>query len=186
MAFQRLEYERVWTVDDEDEKGFRTYQDSEQQVREDLQYHPDAIKHFINGLLDVLESSDAADLIGDGKKGRLADTLNDLYTEIDRLDNELLNVTTGGLPGALRGSLVNFSAGSWQVSDNGYTLTLNQEAHGRENATFGYRLWARVNGVWCSDVWAVAGTQVDHQSDTDTIVLTAEEPYEGKISFFGV
>jgi len=186
MPFTRLEYKRVWTVDDDDEQGFRTYQESEEQVRKDLQYHPDEIKNFINDwLLKELESGEAASLIGAGENLTLADALRDLYGEIDRLDNELVNVTVGDLPGALRGNLVGFEETAWAAGDTGYTLTLAQGYHGRDNAVFGYQLWAKVGDVWCSDVWAVAGTRVDYRESDKAIVLTAEEAYEGKITFFG-
>lgn len=186
MPFTRLEYKRVWTVDDDDEQGFRTYQESEEQVRKDLQYHPDEIKNFINDwLLKELESGEAASLIGDGEKGKLADTLRDLYDGIAKVAKDLEGAVIGKVPGALAGSLVGFEETAWDAGDTGYTLTLAQGDHGRDNAVFGYQLWAKVGDVWCSDVWAVAGTRVDYRESDKAIVLTAEEAYEGKITFFG-
>lgn len=42
-----LEYEKVWT----DSVDFPRYEPSEEQVRKDMQYHPDAIKDYINKVL---------------------------------------------------------------------------------------------------------------------------------------
>lgn len=47
MAISDLVYQRVWT----NREQFPTYEGSEDQVRLDLQYHPDAIKNFINDTL---------------------------------------------------------------------------------------------------------------------------------------
>lgn len=47
MSLTRLEYKKTWTSSGD----FPTYEDSEQQVREDLQYHPDAIRDYLNGTL---------------------------------------------------------------------------------------------------------------------------------------
>lgn len=186
MPFTRLKYDRVWTVDDDDIHGFRTYQESEEQVRKDLQYHPDTIQKFINeDLLKELESGEAASLIGAGENLTLADALRDLYDGIAKVAKDLEGAVIGEVPGALAGSLVGFEETAWDAGDTGYTLTLAQGYHGRDNAVFGYQLWAKVNGAWCSDVWAVAGTRVDYRESDKAIVLTAEEAYEGKITFFG-
>jgi hypothetical protein len=42
-----LAYEKVWTND----QDFPTYEGNEEQVREDFQYHPDAIQTYINEVL---------------------------------------------------------------------------------------------------------------------------------------
>lgn len=47
MSLTRLEYKKTWTSSGD----FPTYEDSEQQVRSDLQYHPDAIRDYLNGTL---------------------------------------------------------------------------------------------------------------------------------------
>ena len=197
MSFERLKFERLWTVKDEtDQKGFRTYQDSEDQVRADLQYHPDAIKNFLDGLLDVLESAKAAGLIGvdadeevlartDGE-GTVAAVLRDLYNEVARVEGMIDDILTSGTPDALRSAMVGFGENTWVAGqDGGYTMTLNVDSHKRRSATFGYQLWAEVDGVMRSNVWLAAGTDVAYQSD-GTIVLTTEEPYAGRIAFFGV
>lgn len=47
MALTLLNFGKVWT----DSNDFPTYEGSEEQVRADLQYHPDAIKAFLNETL---------------------------------------------------------------------------------------------------------------------------------------
>ena len=86
MAFTKLTYERDWNrVED-----FPTYQGSEQQVRADFQYHPDAILRYINEtLLPALEAKSAAANIGDEQKGNLKATLADLYALTTALRNDL-------------------------------------------------------------------------------------------------
>lgn len=184
MAFKRLEYDRVWTVKDDDEKGFRTYQDSEEQVRKDLQYHPDVIKDYINRLLAALESGDAAGSIGDNKEGNLEETLGHLYDKIDELTEDL-KLAQAGENVALLSNSVSFASEQWVLSDGAYTLKLAQDLHGRTDNIFTYRIWANVDDVLREDVWAVAGTRVAYLSDK-TIQLTADEAYDGRIVFSGV
>lgn len=53
MEIKKLSYEKVWT----NPSDFPTYQPDESQVRQDQQYHPDAIKDYINGeLVPVLQN----------------------------------------------------------------------------------------------------------------------------------
>jgi hypothetical protein len=94
MAFTKLAFERDWNrVED-----FPTYQDSEQQVRADFQYHPDAILKFINEtLLKELEAKTASANIGDSHKGTVALTLADLYALLDNLRTELEQAVLNGL-----------------------------------------------------------------------------------------
>lgn len=94
MAFTKLAFERDWNrVED-----FPTYQDSEQQVRADFQYHPDAILKFINEtLLKELEEKTAAAQLGDGHKGTVELTLTDLYALLDKLRADLEQAILNGL-----------------------------------------------------------------------------------------
>lgn len=65
MAIGELSFDKVWT----DPAQFPTYEGSEDQVRLDLQYHPDAIKGFINtyiipALNEIIEGSYAPSSVG--------------------------------------------------------------------------------------------------------------------------
>lgn len=56
MSLPELSYKKVWTSTED----FPTYEGSEEQVRRDNQYHPDAIKDYINEeLLKTLQSPGA-------------------------------------------------------------------------------------------------------------------------------
>lgn len=86
MAFTKLTYGRDWTRPDD----FATYQDSELQVREDFQYHPNEILKYINEtLLPALEAETASKNIGDGHKGTVYATFSDLYAIVAKLRDDL-------------------------------------------------------------------------------------------------
>lgn len=68
MGFPRLNFAKLWTrVSD-----FPTFESNEDQVRADMQYHPDVIKEYFNNLVDTLETGSAASMLGaisvDGKE----------------------------------------------------------------------------------------------------------------------
>lgn len=188
--FKELVYDRDWTVmDSQDKRYFRTYEDSEEQVRKDLQYHPDVIKDFINFLLADLASAAAVGYIGglndeEHNNETLAGTLTDLYDKIADLAEDL-KLAQAGENVALLSNSVSFTSGDWKLSDGAYTLTLAQNLHGRTDNKFTYRIWANAGGVLREDVWAVAGTRVEYRPDR-TIRLTADEPYDGRIVLSGV
>lgn len=187
MPFDRFEFTKDWTAGpDEGDRYFPAYQDSENQVRADLQLLPNELKNAIHALLDKLESAEAAGLIGGGKKGTLEATLADLYTEVQRVENDLKTLAAGGAPEAVRTAVVGFDAGAWEVTSGGYAMTVSQKIHGRNSYAFGYQLWAEVGGVLRSDVWYASGTCVEYVPTNGNIVLTAEEPYAGRVAFFGV
>lgn len=190
MAFKRLKFDRLWTVDDEtEEKGFRTHQDSETRVREDLQYHPDAILAFLNSvLLPALESKDACESIGVEMEGTTAATLSEALSyivgEFMRVDGRVDDVATGMLPGDMLAKKINFAETAWTPANGVYTLSVDYANHTRVNDTFGYRLWCNTANGPVSDCWAVQGTSVVYINGT--VILTAEEPYSGHIVFTGV
>lgn len=94
MAFTKLTYEKDWNRAED----FPTYEGSEQQVRADLQYHPDAIMEFINEtLLEELEGETGAANVGDSHEGTVALTLADLYARLDNLRTELEQAVLDGL-----------------------------------------------------------------------------------------
>ena len=190
MAFERLKFARLWTVDDEtEEKGFRTYQDSETRVREDLQYHPDAILAFLNEkLLPALESKDACESIGVTMEGTeaatLAGALAHIVEEFKRVDGRVDNMATGMLPGDMLAKKITFAETDWKSGNGVYSLSILYANHTRVNDTFGYRLWCNTANGPVSDCWAVQGTSVVYINGT--VILTAEEPYSGHIVFTGV
>lgn len=64
MAFTELSYEKVWTSPED----FPTIETNETKVREDMQYHPDVIKNFINRIL-LPEVTQAIEAGGGGGGG---------------------------------------------------------------------------------------------------------------------
>lgn len=185
MPFSRLNYEKVWTSD----KDFPTYEGSETQVRADMQYHPDAVKRFINEvLLPELEAAAGAAKIGDEQKGNLAATLADFVEHFDQNDEAIRNLAGGESPEAVRASQVPFTVEGW-VEDSGtglWELRILQSQHKRLNAAFGYKLQSLVGETHVTNTWEVACTDVGYDRDTQDVVLRAENAYNGAITFFGV
>lgn len=184
MAFKRLTFGRDWTK----ETDFPTYQDSEEQVRADLQYHPNALRDFINGLLDELEARTASESVG-ALNGDAVSTvqsvLNAHAEQMKQLADDIRTVSGGGVPSVIKSSTVTFSAESWAVIDNAATLTIPQSDHKRESAGFGYNLYQLVGGVYRGGTWAAAATRVTYNSG-GSVTLTADAAYTGKIVFFGM
>lgn len=177
MALTRLSYKKTWT----NEKDFPTYEGSETQVREDMQYHPDAIKTYLNEtLLPQLESSEGASHIGDEQRGNLAETLADFANHFAENDEAIRNLAGGETPEAMRAAKVSFTAEGWVEENGKYVLHIIQNQHKRLNDAFGYKLRSEAG----SNTWEVLGTDVSY-ADGD-VVLTAENSYNGEIVFFGV
>lgn len=183
MAFSRLTFGRDWTK----ETDFPTYQDSEEQVRADLQYHPNALRDFINGLLDALEAKTAAANIGalNGDAGTTVQSVLDSHAEeMEQLAEDIKTVAGGGVPSVVQSTAVTFGAASWIASTDGVSLTIAKTEHKRGSATFGYNLYQLVSGSYRSGTWGTAATRVAYNED-GSITLTADEAYSGKIVFFG-
>ena len=189
MAFTRLNYEHSWTDKPWTGEGafFPTYQDSETQVRKDLQYHPDVIRDAFNKFLDELAAATAAEFIGDAQKGTLAATLTDIYTTLKTLDENLRSLADGDTPDAWRSKIVEFGAEDWTEGEDSWSYVIPVASHGRIGPEFGYQLWCEdEDGVLRSDAWAAVATDVSYDEETDNITLTTEEPYGGHVVFFGV
>ena len=188
MAFKRLEFGKTWRNHDD----FPTYQDSEAQVREDLQYHPDAILSFLNDTFMKELEQEGAKHIGagdsdeDGNVDTLETVLANIDSELSRLDDDLKNLAGGETPEAMRSKTVTFTAEDWTATGDSYVLAIPRSSHGRASAAFGCQLWMLDNGVYRSDVWTVAGTTVRFVASSFDILMDAEEPYEGMVAFFGV
>lgn len=185
MAFKKLEFKKDWTsVSD-----FPTYQDSEVQVRADLQYHPNAVRDFLNQtLLTELEAKTSAGNLGAVNENGTADTIQhilDSYNEkLVQMMEDIKTVAAGGVPSVVQSSTVTFSADSWAVVSNTATLMIPKSDHRRETGDFGYNLYQLVNGAYKSGTWGTAATRVAYDSE-GSIILTADEAYSGKIVFFG-
>ena len=185
MAFSRLSYGKVWTSS----KDFPSYEGSEAQVRADMQYHPDAVKQYINNvLLPELESGEGAGLIGDKRKGTIALTLEDIYKVLDTHAEDIKDLAGGETPESLRGVRLTFALTDWTLSDDGtsYKIVFSKEQHKRTSNSFGYVLSYLSGGSYKKNTWATAGTDVMYSSSEKNITLRTTEPYAGAVAFFGV
>lgn len=185
MPFTRLAFEKLWTSD----KDFPTYEGSENQVREDMQYHPDAIKTFLNEiLLRELEGTGGAGLIGDEQRGNIADTLVEIFRHLEVNDQDIRNLAAGEAPEAVRSAKVSFTADGWvQDAETGlYELRILQSRHTRRNDSFGYKLQSKSDVVYRTNTWDTECTDVSYDQETTDIVLVSEAAYDGVIVFFGV
>ena len=185
MAFSRLSYAKVWT----NSRDFPSYEGSETQVRADMQYHPDAVKQFINSvLLPELESSKGAGLIGDDRKGTVALTLADIYKVLADHEEDIKDLAGGEAPESIRGVRLTFALTDWALSDDGsyYKIVFSKDDHKRASNAFGYVLSYLSGGSYKKNTWATAGTDVRYSASTNEITLRTAEPYAGAVAFFGV
>lgn len=183
MAFTRLEYQKTWLSNTD----FPTHQDSEQKVREDMQYMPDAVMTFINDvLLPALENPSGAAQIGDEQKGNLAATLADVYAELERLDEDIRDIADGETPGAWRSVVVDFETADWTEFGSGYDLYIPQSVHNRVSSAFGFRVWQNTGGRAVCNTWLASCASAMRSDETGIITVTAEEPFDGYVVFFGV
>jgi len=178
MAFARLHYKKDWNNPDD----FPTHEDSEAQVRLDLQFHPDAVRDYVNDtLLPALENGQGA--------AELGTTEGPLQAVLDAVKADLQALAAGGVPSVSQCVRVDFEEEGWtrEGEDGPYTLAIAREAHRRYGAAFGFNLWHRVDGELRNDTWSVWETRVCAPVDGDgTIRLSSPEPFAGEIVFFGV
>ena len=185
MAFTKLNYGKSWT----NQADFPTYQENEEQVRADLQYHPDAVKAFINDtLLKALEAQAAAGNLGamqDGAAATIQSVLDSHGGTLLQLAEDIQTLAAGGVPMVAQSCGVNFTAESWSAAEGGAVLVIPKSDHKRENANFGYSIYQLVDGVYKSGTWGAAATRMVYGTD-GSITLTADEAYSGRIVFFGL
>ena len=189
MPFEKFEFQRKWTNKDD----FPTFEPSEEQVRKDLQEQPDELKKAIHDLIDELEAAGAGGKIGcswkDGgaqRTGSVDAALADIYgVKLPGLQNQITEKVFGDAADSFRSAEVSFAAEEWNVGEGSYTYTVLRETHKRAGPAFGYQIWAATDGGYRSNTWYGEGTDVAYQANGD-ILLTAEEPYAGRIVFFGV
>lgn len=182
MPFDRLSYVRDWN----NPADFATYEDSEAQVRADLQFHPDAVRDFLNdGLIPALEGEGGAAKIGSSGGESVQAVLDQCVSDIGTL-------AAGGVPSVSQCTRVIFTVDEWTVheatdADASYaTLDVPEDAHKRAGDGFGFALWHNVGGALMNDTWAVAGTRVVKDADTGAITLRSPEAFAGEVVFFGV
>ena len=188
---ETFRYTRTWRSP----QDFPTVETSEVQVREDMQYHPDAVKQYINEkLLAQLESvgdeetgaESGAERIGDKFQGTVAKTLTELFERAEANHRDILDLAGGGVPDVVRSSVIEFTEAGWVEIGGAYVLRILAGQHKRPGRGFGYKLQSSTDGVLSTDTWWVLCTDVGYDSETGDIVLTAENPYSGTLTVFGV
>lgn len=184
MAFERLNYGKSWT----NPVDFPAYQESEEQVRADLQYHPDAVKEYINEtLLKALQAQGAAGNLGantDGGAATVQGVLDQHKERITQLAKAIEDAVLGTLPGIVQSSSVAFTDESWTQEEDQFVLTIMQTDHLRNNGNYGYNLYQLTEDIYRSGTWGTASTRAVYNDD-GSITLTADEAYSGRIVFFG-
>ena len=185
MAFTRLEYERDWTRAED----FPTHANSELQVRADMQYHPNAVREFLNALLSSLESETAAASLGARDKNGFAATLQsvlDNHADTMALLRDDVDVLAGGgVPLSAQCAEVKFKKTSWLNMDGGVKLTIPQSDHKRNRSAFGFSIYQLVDNTYHSGTGGASATRVTYNAD-DSITMTTDQAYAGKIIFFGL
>lgn len=186
MAIDELEFEKVWTDSDD----FPTYEGSEEQVRADMQYHPDAIRDYINNvLLPALYAETAAGNIGDEQEGNVAATMAALLRRIEKNDKAIVDLAAGDAPEAVKSAICEFGETDWaeDLVDGYWELAISKEEHKRSSAAFGYRLESAVGeNSYKTGTWNAHSTAVRYIEASGEIRLVAPEAYRGRITFFGV
>ena len=185
MAFTTLKYDKTWTSAED----FPTYQDDEEQVRADMQYHPDAVKDYINNtLLRELAARGAASELGavyDGFASTVQAVLDNQKAALGQLRSDMESLAGGGTPDLVKSTPVNFLHDSWVTIADGVSFTILKSEHKRQNANFGFNLYQLVDGTYRTGTWGTASTRVTYNTD-GSITLTADESYSGRIVFFGL
>lgn len=177
MSFTRLNFEKLWTSS----ADFPTLEESETKVREDFQYHPDAIKKFLNEVfLNELEGRNGAAQIGAVGGGTVQGELDELAQRIEDVANAGYDVE--GVPHIVA---IQMNENDWSKSGDGFMLRIKDGAHGLSSNDFGYNIYRTVNGVRVSNTWDAICTNVAYDTVTADIVLTAESAYAGCIVVYG-
>lgn len=179
MGFTKLAFLKTWLSD----KDFPTVEESETQIRQDFQYHPDAIMQYLNEvLLTELEGAEAAKALGteDGRSIQVYLDELDKYAkeEVEKLNEIVHTLVSGGTPDAWTASKVVFTAEEWVQEGDGHVLRIPKEQHNREHDAF-------VHSIRPGN-WYALCTSVIYDEETEVIALGSEEPYSGEIVFYGL
>ena len=186
MSLTRLNFGKDWT----NKNDFPAYEDNEAQVRADMQYHPNAVRDFINEtLLAELEAKGAASQLGavdsSGVAATIQTILDGIAVSMKQMSDDIETLASGGVPSVVQSVAVPFTADSWSPTEDGVLLVIGQAEHKRTSANFGYNLYGMVDGVYVGGWIGSASTQVVYNED-GSMTLTAPEAYAGKIVFFGL
>ena len=186
MSLTRLNFAKDWT----NKNDFPVYQDNEAQVREDMQYHPNALREYINNqLLAELESKTAAANLGAVNSVGVATTiqsvLDSIAATISKLNDDIETLASGGVPSVVQSTAVVFTADNWAETENGFMLVIAQSEHKRTSANFGYNLYQQVDGVYIGGAPGIGATRVVYNADS-SVALASDNAYDGKIVFFGL
>ena len=185
MAFTRKSFEKMWT----NPEDFPAYQDSEEKVRADMQYHPNALLGFLSSLQNELEAKSAAGSLGALNAAGAADTVQSVLdnhnSELGRLSESIRDLAAGDAPDLVRSAEVEFFEESWIESGGKMSLTIDKADHKRGSAAFGYNLYQKVDGDYLGGTWGTAATRAVYNAD-ESITLITDTPYEGKAVFFGM
>lgn len=188
MAFTRLEFQKHWTSAED----FPTYQSDESKVREDMQYHPNALRDFVNALIDEMEAKGAASSIGatseNGAVLTVQSFLNILSDDVAAVKEDIETLAAGGVPATAQSVEVSFTEESWVRSKltDPWTMTILPEDHKRMRSAFGSEIYHLVDNEFRNSTWGTATTKVTYNDSNGNITLSSESPYSGKIVFFGL
>lgn len=175
MSFTRMKFTKDWT----NAEDFPTYEDSETQVRADLQLLFDELRDFLNEtLFPALEDGTGA--------AELRTAEGTLQEVLDGFKADIQTIAAGGVPSVSQCVSVPFAGEDWAEGEDGaFTLAIPQEVHKRYGAAFGFNLWQTAEDGTDNRTWNVLSTRAARGED-GTITLTAPERYGGVIVFFGV
>lgn len=185
MGFTRLNFKRLWT----NSEDFPTLEESEAKVRADYQYHPDAVKDFLNTvLLPALEGSTAAANLGTEAGTSIEQRLKALSAEDVRLNDEILRLAGGGAPESVKSTRVEFGEENWTLvsADGVYRLEIPASQHHRANASFGASIRSLIGGAYDGGTWDAVSTSWRYSEATGVVTLEAENAYAGDVVFYGV
>ena len=176
MPLTKLEFEKSWNSS----ADFPTYEDSEQKVRADLQYHPDAIRDYINETL-IPEVEEQAEAAGKGLEEARKE-LEGVEQTLEEHRESIIDLSVGDPPEAVRAARVDFTAEDWTEDEGSFVLVIPQSAHRRVNGDFGFSLWDGGR----TGTWNTAGASAVYDPETGDVAVTAEGAFAGHIVFYGV
>ena len=185
MAIKTLEYEKLWT----EPNDFATKETSETKVREDLQYHPNAVRTYINDILiPSLIGAEGSANIGHGEGSTLAAKIQQMDLRADELRRDLENVTLGDTPESIRAVEVKFEIGDWVWADwlGTYVLSIAPGVHKRTGSRFGCTINMWDGYRYRSGLWATACTGAFYVEENQYIGLASDCTYKGSVVFYGV
>lgn len=178
MSFTRLKFLKSWLSSTD----FPTLEASEEKVREDFQYHPNAILEYLNTVLLKELEENGAGSVGTADGRSVEQYLGDLYKAAQELEDTVHTLASGGDPEAFKAAKVVFTAEEWEDGQ----LSVPKESHKRKNDAFVYSIRALTDEGYVSNSWYGACTDVAYNAETEVITLSSEEAYSGEIVFYGL